>query len=83
MHFVHVCVYVLHCAGVRVCMCVCVCVRVCLCALVCICVLFFLHRARVHLYFVYLSGQEITLFGRRGWRGHKGLWVIGNPDGRA
>lgn len=32
---------------------------------------------------LYLSGQEITLFSRRRQWGHKGLWVIGNPDGCA
>lgn len=32
---------------------------------------------------LYLSSQEITSFSRRGWWGHKGLWVIGNPDGHA
>lgn len=30
----------------------------------------------------YLSGQEIT-FSRSDQWGHKGLWVIGNPDGWA
>lgn len=32
---------------------------------------------------LYLSGQEITSFSRHGHWVHKGLWVIGNPDGLA
>lgn len=32
---------------------------------------------------LYLSGQEITSFSRHGHWVHKGLWVIGNPDGCA